>query len=344
MFFLSGIYLNADARRIIDQPSIQSDSIFFKHEFFANEEILNFFLEFDLTRYKQEKSKEEYLPGIVSYFIEDSVEIKVVVKVKARGESRHKLCELPPFWVNFKHAGDKYLSNAGNSKIKIVTLCDYSSEYRKYLLKEYLIYKLFNKITELSFRVRLVNITYIDIGKRNREMQSVGFFIEPEEMLASRNNVIPIKVDNLNYYHVDSISADIMCFFQYMIGNTDFTVNGRHNIKLLKYIDHTKPLLYAVPYDFDYAGLINAEYAKPAAAIPIDNVTERYFLGLCRSDEQYLRIIKIFKSKKEELYTYIDSAKYLDKKIKKETNKYLNEFYKEIENPKFIKRIRKYCR
>ena len=35
----------------------------------------------------------------------------------------------------------------------------------------------------------------------------------------------------------------------------------------------------AVPYDFDYAGLVNTTYAIPGFTVPIDDVSQRYFLG-----------------------------------------------------------------
>jgi hypothetical protein len=55
-----------------------------------------------------------------------------------------------------------------------------------------------------------------------------------------------------------------------------------HNIKLIG----PRPvaaddMLYAIPYDFDASGLVDADYAAPAAGVPIRNVTQRLYWGYC---------------------------------------------------------------
>ncbi len=325
--------------------NINNDTILFPPDFFDQTEPLELTLEFDIKKYMNEKAKEEYLPAKLTYFVNDSSEIEKNVRIRARGISRQRHCRLPPFWLNIKESNiiDDYISDS--KKIKVVTLCRNGNEYTKYLLNEYIIYRLYNIITDKSFKVRLLRINYIDTGKRNKESESWAFMIEPENLLAKRLDAFDIKIDYLNYKHTDSMSADIMCFFQYMIGNTDFTVNGRHNVKLFKYKDIAKPLLIPIPYDFDFAGLVNADYANPAEILDMESVTERYFLGLCRSDYQYLKVINIFEAKKDEMYSFIDLFEYLDRKSQESTLKYLDEFYKEMSKPNFIENsLRKTCR
>jgi len=325
--------------------NINNDTILFPTDFFDQTEPLELTLEFDIKKFMYEKAKEEYLPAKLTYYANDSSEIEKNVRIKARGISRQKHCRLPPFWLNIKESNiiDDYISES--KKIKVVTLCRSGNTYNKYLLNEYIIYRLYNIITDKSFNVRLLKINYIDTGKKNKENKSWAFMIEPEDLLAKRLNALPIKIDNLNYNHTDTLDADIMCFFQYMIGNTDFTVNGRHNVKLYKHKDHTKPLLIPIPYDFDFAGLVNADYANPAEILDLESVTERYFLGLCRSDDQYLNVINIFEAKKDEMYSFIDSFEYLEKRFRKSTLNYLDEFYKEMSKPNFIeKSLRTTCR
>ena len=339
LFFLQFGYSQNDC-----EAKINSDTILFTSDFFIQTEPLQLTMKFDIKKLTFEKSKEEYLPAKLIYFTHDSIRIEKNVRVRARGESRKRICHFPPFWLNIKKANinDDYILD---KKIKIVTLCKKNNEYNKYLLKEYIIYKLYNIITDRSFRVRLLDVNYINTGRKNKENKSKAFMIEPEDMLSKRLNALSIRVDNLNYIHVDSLEADIMCFFQYMIGNTDFTVNGRHNIKLLKYTDFTKPLLVPIPYDFDFAGLVNSDYANPAEILNIENVTQRYFLGMCRSDYEYLKVMDVFKDKRDEMYHFIESFEYLDNRSKREILNYLDEFFKEISKPDFIeKKLRKTCR
>jgi hypothetical protein len=54
--------------------------------------------------------------------------------------------------------------------------------------------------------------------------------------------------------------------FQYMIGNTDWYVNTRHNIDIYQKKDGA---LIPVAFDFDFAGVINMPYAMPSREIPI---------------------------------------------------------------------------
>lgn len=47
-----------------------------------------------------------------------------------------------------------------------------------------------------------------------------------------------------------------VAIFEYMIGNTDWSVPNNHNIELVFSRDNPALMPYAVPYDFDYCGLV----------------------------------------------------------------------------------------
>ena len=231
------------------------------------------------------------------------------------------------------------------NKIKVVPRCKGGKLYEDYILKEYLIYKLYNVITDNSFRVRLLKIKYIDTGRNNKEDISWAFMIEPNNMLARRISAFPVKKDNLRYKHTDTTNIDLMFLFQYMIGNTDLTITKRHNVELFKYKDHTKPNLIMIPYDFDFAGLVNAQYANPAEKLDITSVRERYYLGMCRTDEQYQIVIDIFKQKESEIFQTIDEFEFLGNRAKNSTRKYIEDFYQELHKSNFIeKKLNSTCR
>ena len=86
-----------------------------------------------------------------------------------------------------------------------------------------------------------------------------------------------------------------LAVFQYLIGNTDWSVKALHNIKLLS-VPGSAPI--AVPYDFDYSGLVNASYAVPPAHLPLSSVTERYYNGHCRPEQEILSILAEWKGLK----------------------------------------------
>jgi len=74
--------------------------------------------------------------------------------------------------------------------------------------------------------------------------------------LKKRNQTFATEATNRQQNNFVSI-------FQYMTGNTDWAVPNYHNIKT----DGTKERHHlptiSVPYDFDYAGFVDAPYAVP---------------------------------------------------------------------------------
>ncbi|MGE0088357.1 MAG: hypothetical protein AB7S50_02650 [Bacteroidales bacterium] len=335
IFLLPEKYLIAQDK---DTSSAEGEDIHFQADFFDTNNPLIFKLTFDIKKLESNKDSDNYMPATIAFALNDSVEIIKNVKIKPRGNTRKDICYFPPYTLNFKKSDVTDDLPSDIDKIKVVTHCISTKEYTSILLKEYLAYKLFNIITDYSFKTRLARITYVDIGRKNKTDSEWAILIEPEDMLAERVDALPIKQDNLSHSHLDSLHSTIMVFFQYMIGNTDFSLAGRHNLKLLKLKDHHYPLLIPVPYDFDYAGMVDAHYSAPTKALPITKVTERYYNGVCRSDSLYNQVINHFLNKEQEIFKYINSFDLLDKKSKKWVTYYIKEFYKEIKSPNFIKR------
>ena len=321
-----------------------SDTLSTQVDLFGEEEPLDITLKFDIKSYQREKMKGEYLPVQLTYHVNDTLDINKKVRVKARGEFRRSHCMLPPFWLNIRKAkvGNKFLE--GTKRIKIVTHCRNSKTYEQYVIKEYLTYKMYNEISPYSVRVRLIRMKYIDTGRKNKETSSWAFMIEPEEMMAERLDVLPVKSDNVSMHFTDTSSMDVAAVFMYMIGNADYSVAGRHNLKLIRRKDPMKPLLVPVPYDFDYAGIVNADYAVPGENLGITSVTDRYFLGPCREDHQFLAAGDEISSNKAAILGLVNSSPYLDDRNRREMDRYLNEFFSETERQeRFLYNLRSTC-
>ena len=138
---------------------------------------------------------------------------------------------------------------------------------------------------------------------------------------------------------------DRVAIFDYMIGNTDWSVAGQHNCKVLSVVDASHPGMGGlVPYDFDYAGLVDAHYALPAEGLGLESVRVRRFLGDCRSVEQFNEALKEFAAKKAEFYRVINEFTYLNDKEKKKMITYLDEFYNDLEKGILINSLRRECR
>jgi hypothetical protein len=309
-----------------DLPNSISDTLDKDFGMFTNSDILDLALWFDITQYTRKKPKEEYLDAILTYYISETDSINKKIRLKSRGEFRNGFCDFPPVVVNFKKTDFAKEDLRKLEKVKLVTHCQSGNE--EYLFKEYLIYRLFNVLTENSFRVRLLRITYHNTYKAKKPIQTYGFFIEPLDLLAERLNATPVESVHLSQKNILPEMMDRVAIFNYMIGNTDWTIPNQHNCKILAQLNTDRPELgMVVPYDFDYSGLVNADYAIPYEALGIESVRERIYVGRCRTEEEFMKALKEFTDKKEEFYRVIQEFSLLNERTKKEMIRYLEEFY-----------------
>ena len=296
---------------------------------FEDDQLLEITLRFDLTSYLRSKPKEEYLKANITFHLSETDSLNSNIRLRTRGEFRNNYCYFPPIELNFKNADFKYSDLDKINKIKLVPECNSGAINENYVLREYLIYKLFNVLTDTSFRVRLLRINYFDTQKRKKPITQFGFFIEPVEMLAARANYIQLKSRNLTQKSITPKVMDRMALFNYMIGNYDWSIPGQHNVKLFRSLTFdTVIYAIAIPYDFDWTGLVNASYAVPAENVGTETVRERIFLGICRNDEEYMKHIEVFLEKKEEFYRVINEFPYLNQREKRDIIIYLDDFYK----------------
>ncbi len=298
---------------------------------FENEAPLEITLQFDLSTYVRTKPKEEYMKGKITFQPGSADSMTRDIRLRTRGIFRNVECYYAPLELNFKNADFGFSDLDSIRKIKLVPQCKPGSESEKNVLVEYLIYKMFGAMTDTSFRVRLLTINYIDSENRKKPYTQFGFFIEPTKMLAGRTNSVEIELRALNQKSIYPRMMDRIAIFNYMIGNYDWAVPNQHNIKVFKpLVFETVYLAAAVPYDFDFTGLVNADYAVPEDKITgTTSIRERIFLGVCRSREVYQKDLEEFLEKKEEFYRLINEFPYLDAKQKKNMIYYLDTFYEQ---------------
>ncbi len=275
--------------------------------------------------------------GFLDYY--DGTDTLVLqVKIKTRGNFRRDEdnCTFPPLRINFKKKEVVGTLFEGMDKIKLVTHCRPNSKgYRQNVLSEYLVYRVFNILTDTSFRVRPASINYIDTPSGKNTQESYAFFIEPDDVLAERIGGQEIKQkylmqDSTRYEHISRLAV-----FQYFVGNTDWAVSTLHNIKL--FVTDTLKPAYAIPYDFDWCGVVDAFYAQPQPRFELTSVTERLFRGFCRTREELEQEFDYFKMKKVEIYQLAENFEFLTKRQRKDILNYFDDFYEIIENEAMIK-------
>jgi hypothetical protein len=282
-------------------------------DFFGTDESLPITLKYDITSFIRHKNKGEYLDAEMTISYKDSPPVTKNIRIKARGNFRRGQCYFPPIYLNFKTDPIQNTELKGMKKVKIVTHCSSSKSNQKYLLKEYLAYKLFNVLSDNSFRVHLLDISYIDTGKKKKNYEAYGFIIEPVELVAKRQNSVLVDPMIVRGTNIKNESADLVALFEYMIANTDWRFKSGHNIKYIKSLSEVTDKVIAVPYDFDFSGFVDAFYSFPQEWSTVKDVKEREYLGYCRNDEkEYLKVMATFQEKKQDILETINSFSYLD--------------------------------
>jgi hypothetical protein len=312
---------------------------------FEDETPMDLTLKYDITSFIKNKMKGDYLDAELQVHYKNYTDTKNI-RLRARGNNRREQCFFPPILLNFKTDPIKNSELEGYHKIKLVTHCSTSKGHIDYLLKEYLAYKLYNVLTNNSFRVKLLNMRYIDTGKKERNYDRYGILIEPSELLAARQNSIEIDGNIIRRDNVIEQDADIVALFQYMIGNTDWRIKGGHNIKYIKSLTKLIQKVTPIPYDFDFSGFVETHYSHPQSWTSIKSVKEREYLGYCRdSDEAYLKTINLFLDKKDQILKTIESFSYLPEQERNNLKKYIESFYELLDNPnRFIAILKSECR
>jgi hypothetical protein len=273
---------------------------------------------------------------------------RVALKVKPRGNSRRRpsACRFPPLRLNFPKNMPADAPFAGLDKVKLVTHCgrlgDADPAYAARVRLELLLYRVFNRVSAQSFRVRELAVTYVDTDHGNARSVEPAFLIEPDEMLAKRLGMKRVDVEAIDRAQLESVQAGLVEMFEYLAGNTDFSmIRGPagdrccHNIVLLATAnDKVSP----IPYDFDSTGVVEAPYALPAQALHIQNVRQRVYRGYCRSEAELMATVAAFGSARDDIYALFRNDAVLDKKTIDHTVDYLDEFYAVIDDPKALDR------
>ena len=258
------------------------------------------------------------------------------VKLRTRGIFRLARCAFPPIRVDLPNHKLEDTPFAGRDKIKLVTHCQSGQSYERNLLREYALYRVFNALTDTSFRVRLAHVTYLDSAHHDT-ITRYGFLIEPDRELAGRLGAEVLETANVHDLVTDPTYMTLVAVFQYLIGNTDWSVWGRHNIAIVsvKAEPHT---LFALPYDFDYSGAVGAPYAIPPQTLPIHSVRERLYRGYCQPDSILSGVFARFRSAKDSMYAAVRAVPDLSEKDVRGLLDYFDDFYRAIDNRSVVQR------
>jgi hypothetical protein len=276
-------------------------------------------------------------PAVIGTLGDDGQPRSIPINLRTRGHARLiQICGFVPLRLEFRPEDAKGTPFEGQGTLKLGTHCHGSKEYEQGALREYLAYRIFNLFTPRSFRVRLARATYVDSRSGREVATRYGMFLESERDLARRLEARIAALPRTTFRHLDRDALAAMMLFEYMIGNTDFSIYVQHNVRLLQ---SRSGVIHPVPYDFDYAGLVNAPYAVPSRGLNLKTVLERAYLGPCLTPDELPPVVAGFRAKKADVMALVESVEGLQSGSRREVKAYLEEFFSTIERPRDAKRV-----
>ena len=151
-----------------------------------------------------------------------------------------------------------------------------------------------------------------------------------------------LEVQGAKPEELDGLSSARVELFEYMIGNTDFSIVNFHNMELVRMPDAT---YHPIPYDFDFSGFVDAPYASPSVVLPLRSVRERLYRGYCHPEVDMTSLFESFLSRREAAAGLIHGQPELAPKRAERAVRYLEEFFETIDTPRARRsRIERACR
>ena len=270
-----------------------------------------------------------FIKTAMGYFHEEKWS-SIEVDLRARGNFRRNECYFPPIKMKIKKDQYKETLFDGNKTMKLVMPCKLESENNDNVLQEFIAYKIYEKISPYHFKTRRVDIDFTEPnGKKEKTFQLKGFLIEDDKRVAERHEgkVFERYIHPMAMQHLTSVHN---AFFQFLLGNTDFSVAYQHNGKLL-YIDKN---IIPLPYDFDMSGWVDPSYATVNETLNINSVKDRVYRGFSRDRSYFDQVRKEFKNKKEDLMALVASyaSEFESPNEFESMQKFMVSFYQVIEN------------
>jgi len=306
---------------------------------FQQTEPLAFTLTADFKAINKDRNPESAnrYPAVLTLVDARGREQTLHVRLGPRGHLRRmaRTCDFVPLRVEL---GGNDLAGSlfeGQNNVKLSAHCRDDGEFDQYVLREYVSYRLFNLVTPQSFRARLAHGTYVDAKSNKKVATRYGIFIENENDVARRMGGRIVELQRLQFADVDPAALNNMMLFNYMVGNTDFSIYALHNVRLVQMPTRT---IYTVPYDFDLTGFVNPPYAAVNPKLGIRSVLDRLYRGPCLSLDTMDKSVEAFRAQRTAMLAELDGLKEMDSNARSQAKEYLEGFFRAIAQQNNVKR------
>ena len=262
--------------------------------------------------------------------------VTIPVRMRTRGSSRLMHCDDPPIRLDFGDSAVQGTLFAGLHHPKLVVPCRNGNDYEQVLLKEYAAYRVLPLLTPRSLAARPLRVTFEDERGRTRPETHYAFITEDPERLARRLGGKLDVTGGIRMRNLTAYNAAMLGVFEYFIGNTDWSMGALHNIAVLIVQD----TIFAVPFDFDFSGAVEAPYARPDPRLPIHRVRERIWSWRCLSGQELEPVLARFEALRDTITALYRSIPGLEPRAVQRTQSYWDEFYRAIaDRARFVRNV-----
>ena len=301
-----------------------------------------------MSRDRDEEPEERL--GTLAYTFGDESQ-SIAIGIRPRGKSRRdrNVCNFPPLRLNLPKGELKGTLFAKQNKLKLVSHCKQSENHQQILLREYLAYRLFNLLTDASFKVRLLTVNYVDEDRKGKVTTRLGFLIEHKNRLARRLDTELVDTKRVDRNKLVPAASTLAELYQYLISNTDYSFiagpegdNCCHNAVLFA---GAAGEVLPVPYDFDVSGLVDAPYALPQEELRQRNVRDRLFRGFCRTGPHLEKAVEKMQQVRGEMYGLVTGLDALNANNERKVTRFLDSFFATLDDDaRFQRDIAGACR
>lgn len=312
---------------------------------FASDDILRLTIAAPVERLARDRTSTDVtVPGQIS--VVGAAPETLAIELSPRGLTRRKreTCSFPPIMIRMAQTPPRASLFRGQKSLKLVTHCRTTPQFQQLVMLEYAAYRIFNLLSSESFRARLALIDYVDDQGRPITTR-YGFLIEDVDDVARRHGKQAVKAPGpIAVSRLDPVQSARVALFQDLIGNHDWAVNAGppgtnccHNSRAIAVKGATNGLA-PMPYDFDYAGLVDAPYAAPPEQLKLNSVRERRYRGFCRHNDVAIAEAARLVSMRDEVMRVLEGITPLEANARRKAATYLDSGFQRLQDPQALAR------
>lgn len=317
---------------------------------FQSDGALEITLEAPWRRVLHQRGQALRHPALLTYTDAQGRLRHIEATIESRGLTRRRVCRFPPLRLRFAPGAATDTIFEGHRSLKVVTHCEHRALYQQYYVKELLAYRIYNLLTDQSFRVRPLDVIYRESAGDKPNGPHFAFLIEDLRDVARRGGLKVAREPRFAPTDFEARTLTRFMLFQYLIGNTDWDVlegpqpdGCCHNVRV---VGSDEPRTrHAIPYDFDSSGLVDAIYAAPDPRLPIRSVTERVYRGFCIHGGSLEPVRWEFLGHRAAILALVRDESRLDQRGRLDVTNYIGRFYAVLaDEARFTREIREKCR